>query len=160
MKTLTHTIQYKLYDYDELCESDRQLIESAKSATQRSYAPYSQFRVGAAVLLSDDTVVTGTNQENAAYPSGLCAERTALFYACSAHPDKAVKALAIAAYAEGAFTAKPIAPCGACRQVMLEVEQRHQHPLRILLYGTEGIYVVEEGIGALLPLTFDASHLR
>ena len=154
MKTLTHTCRYALCAYDELSEQDRVLIDAAKGATERSYAPYSRFQVGAAALLADGTLVTGTNQENAAYPSGLCAERTTLFYAGSAHPDKAVVALAIAAYSEGAFTPMPIAPCGACRQVMLEVEQRHQQPMRLLLYGTENVCVVEGGAGALLPLAF------
>ena len=132
----------------------------AKQATQQSYAPYSQFHVGAAALLDDDTIVTGTNQENVAYPSGMCAERTALFYAGSAYPDKAVVALAIAAYTKGEFTSTPIVPCGACRQVMLEVEQRHRCPIRILLYGTEGIYLIEGGASELLPLTFNASFLE
>ena len=157
MKTLTHTCRYALCAYDELSEQDRALIDAAKHATERSYAPYSRFQVGAAALLADGTLVTGTNQENAAYPSGLCAERTTLFYATSAHPDKAVVALAIAAYSKGAFTPMPIAPCGACRQVMLEVEQRHQQPIRLLLYGADAICVVEEGVGALLPLAFDGS---
>lgn len=159
MKTLTHTCHYTLCTYEELTEQDRQLIEAAKLATERSYAPYSRFHVGAAALLADSTVVTGTNQENAAYPSGLCAERTTLFYAGSSHPNTPVVALAIAAYTDGAFTPKPIAPCGACRQVMLEVENRHQHPIRTLLYGTEGIYIIEGGARELLPLTFDASFL-
>ena len=94
------------------------------------------------------------------YPSGICAERTALFYANAAHPDKPVEALAIAACAGEEFTQSPIAPCGACRQVMLEVEQRYHQPIRMLLYGTEGIYVIEGGIRELLPLTFDASFLK
>jgi cytidine deaminase len=160
MKTLTHTCHYELYAYEELSEQDRQLIESAKQATQQSYAPYSQFHVGAAVLLEDGTTITGTNQENAAYPSGLCAERTALFYASSTHPDKAVVALAIAAHTKGEFTNNPISPCGACRQVMLEIEQRHARPIRILLYGTEGVYVIEGGVRELLPLTFGASFFK
>ena len=105
-------------------------------------------------------MVTGNNQENAAYPSGLCAERTTLFYANAAHPDTAVVALAIAAYTNGDFTPTPIAPCGACRQVMLEVEKRYQRPIRTLLYGTNGIYLIEEGAAELLPLTFDASFLE
>lgn len=159
MKTLTHTCHYTLCTYEELTEQDRQLIEAAKLATEHSYAPYSRFHVGAAALLADSTVVTGTNQENAAYSSGLCAERTTLFYAGSSHPNTPVVALAIAAYTDGAFTPKPIAPCGACRQVMLEVENRHQHPIRTLLYGTEGIYIIEGGARELLPLTFDASFL-
>lgn len=157
MQELTHTCRYTLCSYEELCEQDRKLIDAAKHATERSYTPYSRFQVGAAVRLADDVIVTGTNQENAAYPSGLCAERTALFYAGSTHPDKAVVALAIAAYTEGQFTADPIVPCGACRQVMLEVEQRHQCPIRLLLYGAEAICVVEDGVGALLPLAFDSS---
>lgn len=160
MKTLTHTFHYQLYTYDELCETDRKLIDAAKAATRGSYAPYSQLHVGAAALLSDGTIVQGNNQENAAYPSGICAERTALFYANAAHPDKPVEALAIAARTGEEFTHSPIAPCGACRQVMLEVEQRYHQPIRMLLYGTEGIYVVEGGIHELLPLTFDASFLK
>lgn len=160
MQTLTHTCHYELFAYEELSEQDRQLIESAKQATQQSYAPYSQFHVGAAVLLEDGTTITGTNQENAAYPSGLCAERTALFYASSTHPDKAVVALAIAAHTKGKFTNNPISPCGACRQVMLEIEQRHARPIRILLYGTEGVYVIEGGVRELLPLTFGASFFK
>ena len=154
MKELTYTCHCKLYAYDELPEQDRRLIDEAKRASERSYAPYSHFQVGAAVRLDDGTVVTGSNQENVAYPSGLCAERTALFGAGSAYPDKAVVALAIAAYAEEEFTREPVTPCGACRQVMLETEQRYHTPMRILLYGTEGVYVIEGGVGELLPLQF------
>jgi cytidine deaminase len=160
LKPLTHTCHYVLCTYDELTAADRQLIDAAKDATRRSYAPYSHFHVGAAVLLADGTVVTGTNQENAAYPSGLCAERTTLFYAGSTHPDTAVVSLAIAAFTDGAFTTNPIVPCGACRQVMLETEQRYNHPIRTLLYGTEGIYLIEGGTRELLPLTFNASFLE
>ena len=160
MKELTHTCHYKLFAYEELCEQDRRLVDAAKAATQGSYAPYSTFQVGAAALLSDGTVVSGSNQENAAYPSGLCAERTTLFYANAAHPDKAVIALAVAAYTNSKFTNVPIPPCGACRQVVLEVEHRYDTPIRLLLYGTEGTYVIEGGIGELLPLTFDASFLK
>ena len=160
MKTFTHTSHYTLYDYTELTEQDRQLVDAAKLATERSYAPYSHFQVGAAALLADGTVVTGSNQENAAYPSGLCAERTTLFYAGASHPNTPVVALAIAAYTDGQFTRTPIAPCGACRQVMLEAEKRHQTPMRILLYGTQGTYLIEGGTTELLPLTFDASFLE
>ena len=160
MKPLTHTCHYVLCTYDELTAADRQLIDAAKDATRRSYAPYSHFHVGAAVLLADGTVVTGTNQENAAYPSGLCAERTTLFYAGSTHPDTAVVSLAIAAFTDGAFTTNPIVPCGACRQVMLETEQRYNHHIRTLLYGTEGIYLIEGGTRELLHLTFNASFLE
>ena len=157
MKELTHTCYYALYAYDELSDKDRELIEAAKRATEGSYAPYSKFRVGAALRLADGTIVAGANQENVAYPSGLCAERTALFYAGAAYPDRAVETLAIAARTEGGeFTTTPIAPCGACRQVMLETELRYRTPIRILLYGIEGVYVVEGGVGELLPLRFDS----
>ena len=160
MQPLTHTCHYLCCSYDELNEQDRALIDAAKSATRHSYAPYSRFQVGAAALLGDGTVVTGANQENAAYPSGLCAERTALFHAGSAHPDKAVTAMAIAAQSKGVFTPTPIAPCGACRQVMLETEQRYGLPIRIVLYSTRAVCIIEGGVRELLPLTFDASMLE
>lgn len=156
MKTLTHTCHYALCTYEELSAEDRHLIDEAKRATKRSYAPYSRFHVGAAALLEGGVVVTGSNQENVAYPSGLCAERTALFSAGSACPDKAVVALAIAANTEGKFTRRPITPCGACRQVMLETEQRYQTPIRILLYGAEEVCVINGGVKELLPLQFDS----
>ena len=159
MKDLTLQIDIKIYDYSELSDADRQLIDSAREATQRSYAPYSHFSVGAAARLADGTVVTGTNQENAAYPSGLCAERTTLFYANSQYPDQPVNTLAIAAKTEKDFIETPIPPCGACRQVILETEKRYKHPIRILLYGKECIYEVKS-IGDLLPLSFDASAME
>lgn len=144
--------------YDELNEEDRRLIEQAKEATQRSYAPYSRFSVGTAALLANGEIVTGSNQENAASPSGLCAERTTLFYANSRYPDQAVKTLAIAARNASGFTGKPISPCGACRQVLLETERRHGSPIRILLYGTTEIYLTN-GIDNLLPLSFSGEFL-
>lgn len=142
----------------ELPPADQRLVEAAKEATYRSYAPYSNFSVGAAVMLIDGTIVTGSNQENAAYPSGLCAERTALFYANSQYPDQPVKALAIAARSLNGFLDIPIPPCGACRQVMLETEQRYQTAMRILLYGEKEIYVIE-GTKTLLPLSFGEEFL-
>ena len=118
MKDLTITSVIKVYEYDELNDTDRALLDDAIEATRRSYAPYSHFSVGAAALLANGVVVTGTNQENAAYPSGLCAERTTLFYANSQYPDQAVVTLAIAARTEKDFIDTPIPPCGACRQVI------------------------------------------
>ena len=123
MKDLTITSVIKVYEYDELNDADRALLDDAIEATRRSYAPYSHFSVGAAALLANGVIVTGTNQENAAYPSGLCAERTTLFYANSQYPDQAVKTLAIAARTEKDFIDTPIPPCGACRQVILETEK-------------------------------------
>lgn len=159
MKDLTITATIKVYQPDELSPADRALMKAAKEATARSYAPYSRFSVGAAAQLADGTIVTGTNQENAAYPSGLCAERTTLFYANSQHPDQPVVTLAIAARTEKDFIDLPIPPCGACRQVILETEKRYKQPIRILLYGKKCIYEVRS-IGDLLPLSFDASAME
>ena len=159
MKDLTIKSIIKVYQYDELSDEDKKLIDQSIEATKRSYAPYSKFSVGAAALLDNGITVTGTNQENAAYPSGLCAERTTLFYANSQYPDSAVKTLAIAARTERDFIDTPIPPCGACRQVILETEKRYGNSIRILLYGKSCIYLVE-GIGSLLPLSFDASAME
>lgn len=145
--------------YDELMPEDKEVVDAARAATANSYAVYSKFNVGAAVRLEGGVIVKGSNQENAAYPSGLCAERTTLFWANSQYPDRAVLTLAIAARTENGELAMPIPPCGACRQVILETEKRYNRTIRIILYGTRECYVVEDGIKALLPLTFDASFL-
>ena len=158
MRNLTITAVIKVYQFDELSENDQSLMKEAMEATNRSYAPYSHFSVGAAARLTNGITVTGTNQENAAYPSGLCAERTTLFYANSQYPDQAVKVLAIAARNEKDFINQPIPPCGACRQVILETENRYRQPIRILLYGKECIYEICS-ICDLLPLSFDASSM-
>ena len=144
---------------EELSEDDKPLVERAIEATASSYSPYSHFAVGAALRLSDGTIVIGSNQENAAFPSGLCAERTAIFAAGATHPDKAVTALAIAARNEAGLTAEPVSPCGACRQVILEVEQRYNCAVRILLYGTNGVYIINS-IRDLLPLCFVDESMR
>lgn len=159
MKEVKIEINIRSYSYDELDEKDRQLIDAAKEATLRSYAPYSRFAVGAAALLENGKIITGTNQENAAYPSGTCAERTTLFYANSEYPDQAVVTLAIAAKSPDGFLEKPIPPCGSCRQVLLETEQRHKHPMRILLYSKNEIYLLH-GTKNLLPLSFGSEFLK
>lgn len=159
MKDLTITAVIKVLQWDELKAEDRLLLRAAIEATTRSYAPYSRFSVGAAVVLANGALVTGTNQENAAYPSGLCAERTALFYATSQYPDQPVLTLAVAARTERDFIDMPIPPCGACRQVILEAEKRHKYPIRILLYGKECVYEVKS-VCDLLPLSFDASAME
>ena len=159
MRDLTITAIIKVYQYDELNEADRALVTTAKEATARSYVPYSHFSVGAAALLGDGTVVSGTNQENAAYPSGTCAERTTLFYANARYPKSAVLMLAIAAQSGDGFTEIPAAPCGACRQVILETETRFDTPMRILLYGRKCVYAVDS-IKDLLPLYFGKSDLE
>ena len=143
--------------YEELSAEDQRLVDTAREATLRSYAPYSHFSVGAAALLENGETVSGTNQENAAYPSGLCAERTTLFYANSRYPTSAVLTLAIAARHAVGLLARPIPPCGACRQVMLETEQRFGRPITILLTGTEEIYRIK-GMKHLLPFAFDSTY--
>lgn len=155
------TIQTKvtIFLFDELSAEQQQLTYKAKEQVQKAYAPYSGFQVGAAVLLENGEIVTGSNQENSAYPSGLCAERVAMFYANSQYPDVAVKSIAIAAFTNGSFLAEPITPCGSCRQVLLETEMRFEKNISILLYGTEQIYLIEN-VKQLLPLCFEKSSLQ
>ena len=157
---MTIETKVKVCTVDELSPADREVVDAARRATANSYAVYSHFNVGAAVRLADDTIVAGTNQENAAYPSGLCAERTTIFWANSQYPSQAVKVLAIAARTDQGELEVPIPPCGACRQVILETEKRYNTPIRIILYGAKECYVVENGIKALLPLSFDSAFLE
>ena len=158
MENRNITTKIMVCSYEELTEAEKKLIDAAKEASNRSYAPYSRFQVGAAVRLAGGVLVSGSNQENAAYPSGICAARTTLFYANSQYPDRAVEALAIAAQTGGEFIEHPTAPCGACRQVILETEERYRYPIRIYLYGTDEVYIVES-IRSLLPLCFGKSDL-
>ena len=144
----------KVCNMDELSAEEKHLVELAIEATSRSYAPYSKFHVGAAVRLDNGVEIIGCNQENAAYPSGLCAERTALFAAGAQYPDVPVRILAIAARGtHGELEDEPVPPCGSCRQVMIESETRANAPMRILLYGKKYVYVID-GIRKLMPLTF------
>ena len=139
---------------DELTAEERSLIELAIEGTNRSYSPYSHFRVGAALKLLNGVTIIGCNQENAAFPSGICAERSALFAAGAQYPDQPVVMLAIAARnEEGVFTEHPVSPCGPCRQVLIETETRFHHPVRILLYGQRCVYLVDS-IKQLMPLSF------
>ena len=160
MKQLDIHTTIKIYSPDELSDEEQQLVEAAKKATTRSYAPYSHFHVGAAALLANGEIISGTNQENAAYPSGICAERTTLFYANSQHPQQAVKALAIAARtAAGHWTETPISPCGACRQVMTETENRFGKPMKVLLCSAQEVFVIESAKD-LLPVSFGSEDLK
>lgn len=158
MKELHIETHVQIFDPEELNDDDRQLVEIAKKMTNTSYAPYSQFHVGAALRLADGQIFRGSNQENAAYPVGLCAERTAFFAASAQAPDVPPVSIAIAAWTHGDFIAQPAAPCGMCRQALLEAETRFQQPIRVLLYGTEGVYVIPS-FKELLPLNFDGSEL-
>lgn len=159
MESLNLTTKILVYNFDECNEIIKKLITKAKDATKKSYAPYSCFNVGAAVLLMNGEIITGNNQENAAYPSGICAERTALFYANAQYPDIAVEAIAIAAFHDGKFTDEACTPCGSCRQVLIEIENRFDRPIRIIMYGTKHIYEVDS-IKKLLPLSFGKEKLE
>ena len=149
----TQTIHYQECKMAELAEADRKLLEAAIEATDTAYAPYSNFHVGAALRLADGMVVKGSNQENIAYPSGLCAERTALFAAGAQHPGKAIESIAIVGRnPKGALTGA--SPCGACRQVMAEVETRQGKKLRVICYFSDDKILIFEGVECLLPFIF------
>ena len=158
MESLSLTTKILVYTFDEGTENIKKLINEAKLATKNAYAPYSGFHVGAAVLLSDGEIISGNNQENAAYPSGLCAERVAIFASNSQKPDTAIEAIAIAGFHDGDFTDLPCCPCGSCRQVMIEVENRFEKSVRVIMYGKSKIYEVESAKD-LLPLSFGKESL-
>ena len=138
---------------DELPITEKELLQKARQAAKNAYSPYSGFNVGAAVLMENGQTVTGNNQENAAYPSGLCAERTALFYASAQYPGVPVSMIAVSALKQELLPDSTVKPCGSCRQVMAEFEDRFEKPIRIILDGQERIEVLN-GIDNLLPLRF------
>jgi hypothetical protein len=144
---------------DELARDERELVQMAIDATKNSYAKYSKFYVGAAVRLEDGQVFIGANQENAAFPSGLCAERTAIFSAQANSPGQAITTIAVAARNNLGPLDNPVTPCGGCRQVMLEMEDRYQRDVKVLLYGKKGIYRIKS-VKDLLPLSFVDSNMK
>ncbi len=161
MNKIEFAISYEEYSgIDELKTEDRSLLEHARKAIKSAYAPYSTYHVGAAVLLSDGQIVTGNNQENVAYPSGICAERVALFYASSQFPDIPVKAIAVTAKAKHFNVKSPVTPCGSCRQVMAEIENRYHSELRLIMHGENGKIIIVEGVKNILPLMFTAEELK
>ena len=152
VQNILSTIQ--VCSIEELNAEEQKAVELAIEGTNRSYTPYSHFHVGAGVILNNGSEFVGCNQENAAFPAGLCAERTALFAAGAQFPEEPVKILAIAARGtDGQLTAEPVSPCGTCRQVIIETETRFRHPVRILLYGRNKLYIMD-GIRHLMPLSF------
>lgn len=159
MKELILKTKVTACTLEEMNASMRELVEKAKTMTQHAYCPYSHYHVGAAALLADGQIITGNNQENAAYPSGLCAERTTLFAANANNPQTPVLALAVACFTNGQFTKEAASPCGACRQVMVETEHRYKQPMQIILYGEEMCYIFDKA-SDLLPLNFDADSLE
>ncbi|MEM9001161.1 MAG: cytidine deaminase [Bacteroidota bacterium] len=144
---------------DDLPKQDQELLQQAVDARKRAYAPYSNFAVGAAVLLENGEVVTGNNQENASYPSGLCAERVAIFYAGAQFPDVVVKAIAISASSKDYTVKLPAAPCGNCRQSIAEYEQKQKEPIALLFAGEQGPVFKCNSMADLLPLAFNNSFL-
>ena len=151
-----------LIDYNspaELDEKQQELIKKAKEAAINAYAPYSQFEVGAAVLLENGEIIQGSNQENAAYPSGLCAERVAIFYANSKYPNVAIKAIAVTANTKNGIIKNPVPPCGSCLQVMLESENRVEKDIQVILYG-ENKVTVAKNINQFLPINFNKEMLK
>ena len=160
MKELEIKTIIKETTLDALNDKDRELVERAKEATDRAYAPFSKYRVGAAILLDNGKIVEGSNQENAAYPSGLCAERTAAFFAASSNPGISFRKIAIAARfaaqpgqnTEECFQKHPVSPCGGCRQALLEYEHLYGD-IEVILYGSEKIYILPS-VKSLLPLAF------
>jgi len=151
-------IPFEVLNFVEIERKFQQLIELAKYQTEKSYAPYSKFNVGAAVLLENGEIVGGNNQENAAYPSGICAERVAMFYANAKYPDIQPIAIAIAAKNADGFLKMPISPCGGCRQALLESEIRYKGKIKIFLFGTEKIYIINS-VQDLLPFAFSHEQL-
>ena len=158
MKNLHIETTIQLVSFDELSELEKSMLEKAKEYALKSYAVYSQFQVGCAVLLDNGEVFTANNQENASYPAGICAERLTLMYANANYPDVPVHSVYIAAYTNKHFTKSPISPCGICRQVLLECENRFTKPIRLFLYGEESIYIINS-IKDILPISFDEQLL-
>ncbi|MCL2416987.1 MAG: cytidine deaminase [Bacteroidales bacterium] len=147
------TITYDAFDrLEDLLPEDRKLLEAATQAAKDAYAPYSKFHVGAAVLTENGDIVVGNNQENLAYPSGLCAERVAGFSASALHPNQKIMAIAITAFTDEFLTDKPTPPCGACRQSLIEYEIRDNQPIRCILRGSTGQIYVFHSMADLLPL--------
>lgn len=160
MKLINIGISVEIYESKaELPDDDLQLLELAEESIEAAYAPYSHFKVGAALRLKGGKLITGNNQENAAYPSGLCAERVAMYYAGSQYPGQTIESIAVAARSED-FIIHEVAPCGACRQAMAEYQAQQKTPMRVIMKGEKGHIQVVNSIDDLLPLMFHAEELK
>ena len=149
------TISFDRFEHwNELSSSDQELVEKAYAVSKTAYAPYSKFHVGASLRLSNNQIITGSNQENIAYPSGLCAERVALFYTGANFPNEQIDTLCVVAEGDLLPIDKILSPCGACRQVMLETEVRQKKSYRIILVSQNGVAIVFDSAVDLLPLAF------
>ena len=153
------SVFYAFDSKEELPDDVRSLMEKAIEAREKAYATYSKFKVGAAILLENDEVISGSNQENAAYPSGLCAERTAIYYAGAKYPKSRILKIAITASSQNQETSKPIPPCGACRQAISEYEVKQNSPIEIYFMGKTGEVMRSESLANLLPFVFKKSAL-
>ncbi len=153
----THAFVYE--DINELIDVDKKLMQAAIKVVKNAYAPYSGFCVGAALLMEDGSIITGNNQENAVYPSGMCAERVAIWKAGSSFPGKKVKKIAITAISSHKKVDRPVGPCGACRQTLLEYEINQSEDIEIMFTGEVGKVVKANSIASLLPFSFDNSFL-
>lgn len=145
---------------EELSKQDAALLQKARAITANAYAPYSHFNVGAAALLANGEILTGTNQENASFPVGICAERTLLSAVSSVFPNTAIQTMAISYFNSKGNTNYPISPCGMCRQALAEYEERTQQPIRLILSGQEGEVLVISSAAQLLPLSFGKKDLK
>ncbi len=160
-KTIQHTVTIDVFDnFGELSQEDQELITKAKEASNEAYAPYSQFQVGAAVRLKSGKIIQGSNQENVAYPSGLCAERVAVYYANATYPKEEIESIAITAKTKNFEVDKPITPCGSCRQAIAEYEIKQQKPIRIIMMGESGSIHICNGLKMLLPFMFNEQELK
>ncbi len=160
MKSITISTTIDIYDsIEELPLEVINLMKTAVEARKKAYAPYSKFQVGAAILLDNEEVVPGSNQENASYPSGLCAERTAIYFAGAKYPDAVIKRIAITATSINHAVTEPIPPCGACRQAIAEYEIKQNEPIEIYFMGESGKVAKSNSLKDLLPLAFDKSYL-
>lgn len=160
MKEINISTTLELFEsVDELPAEVRELLEEAVNAREKAYAPYSKFNVGAAILLENGEIISGSNQENASYPSGLCAERTAIFFAGAKFPDQKINIMAVSAKSLNHLVLTPVPPCGACRQVIAEYEDKQGEPIEIYFMGERGKVVKANSLKDLLPLSFDKSCL-
>ena len=160
MKKENYSFSYTVYNSAaELSEEDAQLLNEAREMTQHAYAPYSNFHVGAIAKLSNGEKISGSNQENASFPVGLCAERVLLASAASRFPKIAIETIAISYNSESVKSNHPVAPCGLCRQSLIEFEERLKSPIRLILAGMEGKVIVIEKVSQLLPLAFTSEEL-
>ncbi|MBM3414870.1 MAG: cytidine deaminase [Bacteroidetes bacterium] len=161
MKQSKIEFEYEVYnDIGELNEEDAWLLNEARSVTEQAYAPYSNFNVGAVAMLANGEVVAGTNQENASYPVGICAERVLLGTAANLHPNVAIKTIAISYNGDEVKSDHPISPCGMCRQALLEYETRLKQPIRLILGGMEGKVYIIKSAELLLPFAFTSTELK